>query len=120
MPRRRPAQLRADARRRLTSHTGRISNLPGLSPHGRVVLAGIERTRLWPGAAEEAWREWEGFVRSAYHRVYDYRYDVGCGCWGCCTSMEQVQEVLATVEHNLPPRDARRFRQRLEALAELW
>jgi hypothetical protein len=100
MPRRRPAQLRADACRRLLRIRSReypgtiqISNLPGLSPHGRMALAGLERTRLWPGAAEEAWRIWEGFVRSPYHRIYDYRYDKGCGH---CRSRD-FEHLLVTV-----------------------
>ncbi len=58
-----------------------------------MALAGLERTRLWPGAAEEAWRIWEGFVRSPYHRIYDYRYDKGCGH---CRSRD-FEHLLVTV-----------------------
>jgi hypothetical protein len=124
MPRRRPGQLRAETLPHLHSGTGatvRTSKLPGLSPRGRTILARLEHCRLWPGATAEALQLWAGFVRHPYHRVYDYKYDeVGCGHWGCCTSMAQVRQVLDVVAHNLPPRDARRFRKLLSAIDDDW
>lgn len=123
MPRRRPGQVRADVHFRLrTDPTDviRVSNLPGLSPHGRAVLAYLEHTRFWPGAAADALRIWERFVRSPYHRIHDYRYDEGCGIWECCPSLIEVQQILTTVEHNLPHRDARRLRRHLARLDNLW
>ncbi|MGC4937661.1 hypothetical protein [Kribbella sp. DT2] len=44
----------------------------------------------------------------------------GCGVWECCTPADELLELFAIVEHNLPRRDARRFRARLEKLDELW
>src|ERR1700754_642338 len=97
MPRRRPGQVRTDIYHRLrtttTAHgpnSSPISNLPGLSPHGRTVLAFLERTRLWPGATEQALGLWAEFIRSPHHRIYDYAYDgTGCGVWECCPPMTQ-------------------------------
>jgi hypothetical protein len=47
---------------------------PGLSPLGRVVIARLEHTRLWPGQVREAIEHWERFVRDPAHRLYDPRY----------------------------------------------
>jgi len=123
MPRRRPGEVRADAHFRLrTTPTEiiRVSNLPDLSPHGRTVVAYLEHTRLWPGAAAEALAIWQRFVRSPYHRIYDYRYDEGCGIWECCPSLIEVRQILTIVVHNLPDRDAKRFRRHLAQVHTLW
>jgi hypothetical protein len=126
MPRRRPAEVRADsaARLRVTRAAGQgtiveISNLPGLSPFGRVVIARLENTRLRPGQVAEAIDHWERFVRDPAHRLYDPRYE-GCGIWGCCPPMLEVHAILRIVERNLPRRDARRLRARLDSLNDMW
>lgn len=129
MPRRRPAQLRTEAlsrlRRSKPSHPSgldrieRLSNLPGMSPLGRKVIARLENTRLWPGQIEEAIDHWERFVHDPAHRLYDQRYE-GCGIWECCPAMYEVRDLLTIVERNLPRRDARRLNARLAALDEFW
>ena len=116
--------MRADRMSRLSvirgpTGIGGISQFAGLSPYGRVVLARLERTRLWPGQAEEALRFWKLFVSDPYHRLWDPEYE-GCRCWGCCTDLDEVRTVLEIVAHNLPKRDARRFRQVLGAVDEGW
>jgi hypothetical protein len=90
-----------------------ISQFPGLSPRGHAVLAGVERTRLWPRAAEQALRYWRAYQRDPYARRWD-RPD-SCGDWHCCPNTDEVRAILRIVEHNLPPRDARRFRRALTA-----
>jgi hypothetical protein len=50
------------------------SNLPGLSPHGRLVIARLENTRLQPGQVLETIRHWERLVRDPAHRLYDPRF----------------------------------------------
>ena len=126
MPRKRPAQLRADsaARLHIATATGpipitRISNLPGLSTHGRVVIARLENTRLRRGQVGEAIDHWERFVRDPAHRLYDPRYE-GCGIWECCPPMLEVRAILHVVERSLPQRDARRLQARLDALDDYW
>jgi hypothetical protein len=124
MPRRRPVQIRADRQGRLRVSRGpfgplRVSQFPGLSPHGRCVIARLEHTRLMPRQTEEALQAWRAFMRSPYHRLWDPRYE-GCGCWGCCYDMNQVREVLEIVAHHLPHRDARRFRCMVDAVDEEW
>ncbi|WP_460660627.1 hypothetical protein [Kribbella swartbergensis] len=108
----------------MTRTTGRstitqISNLPGLSPHGRVVIAQLENTRLRPGQVAEAIDCWERFVRDPAHRLYDPRYE-GCGIWECCPRMLEVHAILRIVERKLPRRDARRLRARLDQLNDMW
>jgi hypothetical protein len=124
MPRRRPAQIRADRHARLLLGNGplwliRVSQVPGLSPHGRTVIARLEHTRLRRRQTEEALQLWRGFMRNPYHRLWDPRYE-GCGCWGCCTDMDEVRAVLEIVAHHLPRRDAQRFRRMLAAIDENW
>lgn len=92
--------------------TWQASRLPGLSPRGRAVLARLECTRLWPGAAGEALQYWSAYVRDPYARQWD-RPD-SCGLWECCPDIEQVREVLGVVLRNLPLRDARRLRGAME------
>ncbi len=122
VPRRRPAQVRADLRALSVRHgaTGqrRVSQLPGLSPRGRAILAFLEHDRLWPGQAEDALRLWRAYVRDPYHQRWDRPND--CGQWPCCPDIQEVQTVLELVAHCLPPRDARRFRRVLEAAGKSW
>src|SRR5260221_2001721 len=70
MPRRPPAQVRADVRarpaRRAAIGQQRVSQLPGLSPRGRAILAFLEHDRLWPGQAEDALRLWRAELRGSY------------------------------------------------------
>lgn len=95
---------------------GKVSQLPGLSPRGRAALASLECTRLWPGAAEQAFRYWRIYMRDPYARQWD-RADA-CGIWECCPDIDRVHEILRTVVHNLPPKDARRLRVTLAALGD--
>ena len=97
-----------------TDGTDKISQLPGLSPRGRAVLAGLERARLWPRSAEQALQYWRAYLRDPYARRWD-RPD-SCGEWYCCPDIGEVRAVLRIVLHNLPPRDARRFRCVLASL----
>jgi hypothetical protein len=99
-----------------TDGTDRVSQLPGLSPRGRAVLAGLEHTRLWPRQAEQALLYWRGYLRDPYAPRWD-RPD-SCGQWHCCPDIDEVRAVLRVVAHNLPPRDARRFRAVLTAHGE--
>ena len=119
MPRRSPAQVRADVRAwpsTAKSSLGRISRFPGLSPRGRAVLTHLEHARLWPGQAEQALRYWQLYLRDPYHGRWD-RPD-SCGEWYCCPDLDEVRQVLEIVAHNLPPRDARRFRSMLAAIVD--
>ena len=90
-----------------------------MSPHGRVVITRLERTRFFPGQVGIALREWEILVRRPEHRMLDLESE-GCEFWGCCAPLTELRAVLAAVEHQLPRRDARRFRARLRQLDELW
>jgi hypothetical protein len=96
---------------------GKASRLPGLSPRGHAVLASLEHARLWPGAAGQALRYWRAYQRDPYARRWD-RPD-SCGDWHCCPEIDEVRAILRTVLHNLPPRDARRFRSVLPAAEDL-
>lgn len=110
MPRRPPAQVRVGMQARqaaIRDGTDRVSQFPGLSPRGRAVLAGLESTRLWPRAAEQALRHWQSYQRDPYARQWD-RPD-SCGDWHCCPDIDEVTTILRIVVHNLPPRDARRL-----------
>jgi hypothetical protein len=95
---------------------GRVSELPGLSPRGRAVLARLEVTRLWPGKAEQALRYWREYQRAPHARRWD-RPD-SCGEWECCPDIDEVRAVLTTVVHNLPKPDARRLRSVIAASGE--
>ncbi|GAB2554333.1 hypothetical protein GCM10027269_04030 [Kribbella endophytica] len=90
-----------------------------MSPHARVVITRLERTRFFPGQIGIALREWEILVRRPEHRLLDLQNE-GCGEWGCCAPVDEVRAVLTVVEHHLPKRDARRLRARLARLDELW
>lgn len=108
----------------MTTTTGestltRVSNLPGLSPLGKTVIARLENTRLRPGQVQEAIQHWERFVRDPAHRLYDPSYE-GCGYWECCPPWYEVRAMLTTTERQLPRRDARRLRAQLDRLDELW
>jgi len=94
--------------------SGEISQLPGLSPRGRAVLAGLESTRLLPGQVQEALWYWRVYLRDPRARRWD-RPDC-CGEWHCCPDIGEVCMVLRVVVHHLPRRDARRFRSALGAL----
>jgi hypothetical protein len=91
--------------------TDKVSQLPGLSPRGRAVLASLESSRLWPKAAEQALRYWRAYQRDPYARRWD-RPD-SCGDWHCCPDIDELRTILRIVLHNLPPRDARRLRSAL-------
>lgn len=120
MPRRAPSKVRADLRTREVAKrhclVRKTSQLLGLSPHGRAVLAGLECTRLWPGAAEEALRYWTAYIRDPYARRWD-RAD-SCHVWECCPDIDQVHGILRIVMCNLPKPDARRLRATLKALGD--
>lgn len=79
-----------------------VSDLPGLSPRGRAVLARLEVTRLWPGQAGEALQYWREYCRTPDARRWN-RPD-SCGEWACCPDIGEARSVLKTVVHNLPAR----------------
>lgn len=117
MPRRRPAQLRADStyRRPLDGST---SVIPGLSARGLKVIAYLERTRLWNQAVSDALGTWSWFVRHPWHRLWDE--SAGCGVMECCPNPPELRWVLDVVVAVLPPNDARKLRKQIEALDEQW
>jgi hypothetical protein len=127
MARRRPAQLRAEQRRPqhpLGHRSGRIDRvryptIPGLSPAGNRAIEQLEHRRFWWGAVAHALRWWTGFVRNPYHRLYDRRYE-GCGIEECCPDPGALMEILQIAAHHLPPKDARRLRQKLAEIDDLW
>lgn len=131
MPRRRPGQLRAEHLPQLDDFTNvalTTSVFPWLSPWGRV-LARLEHHRFWPGATARALFLWQDFVRHPYHRVWQPRYEQLDPTWDseCCGSapgsfgtVTEVRWVLDVVAHNLPARDARRFREVLNAIDRNW
>jgi hypothetical protein len=106
--------VRADMRAR--QGIGKVSQLPGLSPRGRAVLADLEQTRLSPRQAEQALRYWRAYLRNPHAWRWD-RPD-SCGDWNCCPDIDEVRAVLSTVAHHLPRRDARRFRAVLAAVGD--
>jgi hypothetical protein len=114
MARRSPARVRAATRRTIDV---RVATPSGLSPRGVAFLVELERTRLWPGAAAELLRAWEGFVRSPLRRQHDPD-DEGCG-YGCCLGPYGERRILDVIANALPPKDARNFRKRVAALDEL-
>lgn len=117
MPRRRPAQLRADSiyRRPLDGST---SVIPGLSVRGLKAIAYLERTRLWNQAVSDALRTWSWFVRHPWHRLWDPT--AGCGVMECCPNPPELRFVLDVVVAILPPNDARHLRKQIAALDEQW
>lgn len=103
----------------MTRHDGfarKSSQFLGLSPRGRAVLASLECSRLWPGAAEEALRYWTAYVRDPYAGRWD-RAD-SCHEWECCPDIDQVRDIIRTVMFSLPKPDVRRLRAALQALGE--
>jgi hypothetical protein len=117
MPRRRPAQLRADAvyRRPLDGSTSVIS---GLSPLGLRAIAHLERTRLWNQAVADALKTWSWFVRHPWRRLWDPT--AGCGFMQCCPNPPEVRWILDVAAAALPRKDARRLRKQVADLDELW
>jgi hypothetical protein len=113
MARRSPGSVRARGRRRFYE-----PGIPGLSARGNACLRELERTRLWPGAAEDALMAWEQFVHDPMHRLWDP--DSGCGQLLCCPDPAELRWRLALIAHCLPPADARLFRARVAAADELW
>jgi hypothetical protein len=94
------------------------SAISGLSPHGRLVVARLEYSRFWPGAAAEALISWAWIMRDPYHRLFDP--EMGCGVMRCCPDPEELRRIFEAVAHALPPRDARVFRRRLALLDAQW
>ncbi|MGH3655048.1 MAG: hypothetical protein ACRDUA_00160 [Micromonosporaceae bacterium] len=82
------------------------------------MIAQLERTRLWPGAAREALDTWSRFLRDPYHRNFDPQY--GCGVPACCPDPVDLRRILHIVTHALPRPDARRLRRRLAELDAQW
>ncbi|OQO94669.1 hypothetical protein B1813_00750 [Saccharomonospora piscinae] len=117
MARRSPAQVRANLPRR-NIRGERFSVLSGVSARGIASIARLERTRLWPGAAAEAFHSWARFVRDPMRRQWDLQY--GCRLLGCCPDPDELRDVLDLVADALPAKDARAFRKRLAALDDLW
>jgi hypothetical protein len=115
MARRPPARVHAAAHHH---QDHRIPSLPGLSARGRAAIAGLERTRLWPGAAHDAVDAWTRLLRDPYHRLFDPAS--GCGVLACFPDSHELRRILHMVAHTLPRHDARRFRRRLATLDEQW
>ena len=112
MARKPPGRARArDARRH-------DPGVDGLSARGRARVEQLERTRLYPGETAGALAAWERFVRDPGHWEWDPR--VGCGDIMCCPMPEDLRRVLTMVASNLPPEDARAFRERLAGFDEAW
>ncbi|WP_119731285.1 hypothetical protein [Thermomonospora amylolytica] len=82
------------------------------------MLARLEHSRLWPGAAEEALAAWARSLRDPYHQLFDPRW--GCGIMACCPDPLELRRTLEIIAHALPPRDARTWRRHLAALDDLW
>ena len=117
MPRRRPAQLRADLlhRRPLDRTTSRV---PGLSRQGLRAIAYLERSRLGGHAVSDALEAWSWFVRDPWHRLWDPTS--GCGVLQCCPNPPEVRWILDAAAAALPPRDARVLRRQVAFLDDLW
>jgi hypothetical protein len=90
----------------------------GLSRRGRALLADLERTRLWPGAAAEALAALARFVHDPMHRLWDPSY--GCGELLCCPDPAELRGILLAVAACLPARDARSVRRRVAVLDDRW
>ncbi len=115
MARRSPARLRAVAHRHLDQP---VPSIPGLSPRGRAVIAELERSRLWLGAAGEALDAWTRFLRDPCHRLFDPAY--GCGVLACCPDPVELRRILHIVINALPRHDARALRRRVGELDDQW
>ncbi|MFD0683921.1 hypothetical protein [Actinomadura fibrosa] len=83
-----------------------------------MVVARLEHSRFWPGAAAEALTAWEWFLRDPYHRLFDPQ--TGCGIMRCCPDPVELRQIFEAVAHALPWRDAREFRRRLALLDAQW
>ncbi|MBB4752534.1 hypothetical protein [Actinoplanes lobatus] len=82
------------------------------------MIAHLERTRLWPGAARDALDAWTRFLRDPYHRLFDPAS--GCGVLACCPDPMELRRLLHMVSQALPRRDARELRRHLAELDEQW
>lgn len=117
MPRRRPAQLRADSIYRQPLD-GSTSVIPGLSARGLKAIAYLERTRLWDQAVSDALRTWSWFMCQPGRRLWDPT--AGCGITQCCPNPPELRWILDVAVAVLPPGDARTLRKQVAALDELW
>src|SRR5262245_29751150 len=118
MPRRNPRRPACPPWQRI-GRIQRTSVVRGLSRHGQLAIANLERTRYRPGMISFALTWWARFVHSPYHRLYDRRYE-GCGFFECCPDPGDVRGILEVTAHALPRKDARVFRRRLTNLDDLW
>lgn len=89
----------------------RVSDLPGLSPLGRNVIAYLLNKSRRPDQIREAIQRWERVVRDPAHRLQDSSYK-GCGIWECCPPWHEVPAILAITGRRLP--------RRLQAELVLW
>ncbi|MCK2241149.1 MULTISPECIES: hypothetical protein [unclassified Crossiella] len=122
MARRSPSQVRTDpprrAHRAVRPEYATPPALARLSPRGRVSLARLERTKLWPVTANEVLLSWQRFLRDPIHRLWDT--STSCGVLMCCPDPDELRRMLSLIAAQLPTKDARMFRQHLARLDELW
>ena len=114
MPRKRPSQVRR------RPHEWPSLGLPepivdGLSPYGLTIVRDLERRRLGRGAVAGALRRWTTFAKFS-SRQRDQFLRHRCGVEECCPSPYVDRQLLETVVHALPRRDARFLRDRFARL----
>ena len=115
MARKSPARVRAAAPHRPDRP---LRDIPGVSARGRVVIAHLERDRLWPAAAWEAVDAWTRLLRDPHHRLIDPAS--GCPVFACCPEPDEVRRILRMVLHALPRRDSRALRDRIGDPDDDW
>ncbi|WP_199444411.1 hypothetical protein [Umezawaea beigongshangensis] len=115
MPRRRPSQLHARARRpSWQHHTPAPPGLPRGSSHLAAAITRLEHQRLYPGAVTAALRAWSRTARSPRRARSG-----GCGCPLCHPGHPSDERgVLELALHALPARAARELRTVLDPLDE--
>lgn len=113
MPRRRPAQVRADVPIRRTRPARQIPGVPKSVMHG---VRRWERQRLWPDAVAEAFEKYRRFV----HQPGRILYGLPGGCCPCCVDYYGLPEDPRAVLHEaLTQMAGRKARKLRRMVAEL-
>ncbi|MEU9114739.1 hypothetical protein AB0D04_23825 [Streptomyces sp. NPDC048483] len=116
MPRRRPSAVRGDMPLRAHSRQ-QFPVIDRLSGACVAHIRRLERTRLWPGAAPEAFWHWSVLAGRPL-RHFAHGRSLGCPCTQCEFGYDApyYRTVLEVVLRHLPRKSARELRVRVWAL----